>query len=286
MAGTDRERPMINEGPAIVLVEPQLGENIGMVARAMANFGLGELRLVAPRDGWPNEKARAAASKADHVIDGATVFATLPEAIADLNYVVATTARERDGFKPVLGPVEAGRKLRAFFAAGQKTGILFGRERFGLYNEEIGLADEIVTFPVNPAFASLNIAQAALLMSYEWMKSGLEAETDTAFRGPDMPPAPKEALHGLLDHLEAALSARGYFRPATKKPRMVDNLRAVLSRPGFSEAEIKVLRGVVASLDYFSPGEPRGSVYPQRKAKADMKARAGKGEGSGAGGDA
>jgi tRNA/rRNA methyltransferase len=271
MAGTDRERRMINEGPAIVLVEPQLGENIGMVARAMANFGLGELRLVSPRDGWPSEKARAAASKADHVIDGVVVFGTLREAIADLNYVVATTARERDGFKPVLGPVEAGRKLRASFAAGHRTGILFGRERFGLYNEEVALADEIVTFPVNPAFASLNIAQAVLLMSYEWMKSGLEAETDTLFRGPEMVPAPKEALHGLLDHLEDALSARGYFRPATKKPKMVDNLRAVLTRPGFSDAEIKVLRGVVASLDYFSPKEPRGAVYPERKAKADAR---------------
>ena len=285
MAGTDRERPMINEGPAIVLVEPQLGENIGMVARAMANFGLGELRLVAPRDGWPNEKARAAASKADHVIDGATVFATLPEAIADLNYVVATTARERDGFKPVLGPVEAGRTLRARFAAGQGTGILFGRERFGLYNEEVALADEIVTFPVNPAFASLNIAQAALLMSYEWMKSGLAAETDTAFRGPEMAPAPKQALQGLLAHLEEALAARGYFRPAAKRPKMVDNLRAVLTRPGFSDAEIKVLRGVVASLDYFSPGEPRGAVYPQRKARADAKAHGMEDQGAGEDGE-
>src|SRR5690606_22707692 len=118
----------------------------------------GELRLVSPRDGWPNDKARAAASKADHVIDGVAVFATLREAIEDLSYVVATTARERDGFKPVLGPVEAGRKLRSMFADGRKTGIMFGRERFGLYNEEVALADEIVTFPVNPAFASLNIA--------------------------------------------------------------------------------------------------------------------------------
>ena len=272
MAGTDRDRRMIMEGPAIVLVEPQLGENIGMVARAMANFGLAELRLVNPRDGWPSEKARAAASKADHVIDAVTVFGTLPEAIADLNYVIATTARERDGFKPVRGPVEAGGILRARHKAGEKTGILFGRERFGLYNEEVGLADEIATFPVNPAFASLNIAQAVLLMSYEWMKTGLEAETDTAFRGPEMTPAPKAALQGLFDHLEEALSVRGYFRPAAKKPKMVDNLRAVLTRPGFADAEIKVLRGVVASLDYFSPKEPRGAVYPERKAKADARA--------------
>jgi tRNA/rRNA methyltransferase len=272
MAGTDRVRRMMKEGPAIVLVEPQLGENIGMVARAMANFGLAELRLVNPRDGWPSEKARAAASKADHVIDGVAVFDTLPEAIADMNYVIATTARERDGFKPVRGPVEAGSILRQRFVSGQKSAILFGRERFGLYNEEVGLADEIVTFPVNPAFASLNIAQAVLLMSYEWMKSGLESETATPFSGPQMKPAPKAALQGLFDHLEEALSARGYFRPPAKKPKMVDNLRAVLTRPAFAEAEIKVLRGIVASLDYFSPKEPRGAAYPDRKAKADAKA--------------
>jgi tRNA/rRNA methyltransferase len=121
---------MMNEGPAIVLVEPQLGENIGMVARAMANFGLSELRLVNPRDGWPSDKARAAASKADHVIDAVRVFDDLPSAIADLNFIFATTARERDGFKPVRGPVEAARALRTRCVAGQRTGIFFGRERF------------------------------------------------------------------------------------------------------------------------------------------------------------
>ena len=255
--------------PIIILVEPQLGENIGMVARAMANFGLSRLRLVNPRDGWPSEKARAAASKADHVIDGTTVFDTLDAAIADLSFVFATTARERDGFKPVRAPVEAAQALRVRGASGEATGILFGRERFGLSNEEVSLADEIVTFPVNPDFASLNIAQAVLLMSYEWMKSGLQSETDTAFAGPEMKPAAKEHLLGLMSHLEEALEARGYFRPASKKPRMVDNLRAVLTRAGFAEAEIKVLRGVVASLDYFSPKQPRGSGYPERKAKAD-----------------
>lgn len=256
-------------GPAIILVEPQLGENIGMVARAMANFGLSELRLVNPRDGWPSEKARAAASRADHVIDATRVFDDLASAVADLNFIFATTARERDGFKPVRGPVEAGRALRAHTQAGQRTGILFGRERFGLYNDEVGLADEIVTFPVDPGFSSLNIAQAVLLMSYEWMKSGLEDETKTNFSSPEMQPATKEQLHGLFAHLEAALEARGYFRPAPKKPKMVDNLRAVLTRAGFAEPELKVLRGVVASLDYFSPKEPRGAGYPERKAKAD-----------------
>lgn len=267
MAGTDKNRDMITGGPAIVLVEPQLGENIGMVARAMANFGLSELRLVNPRDGWPNEKAVASASRADHVIDGAILFPSLGKAIADLNFVMATTARERDGFKPVRGPVEAGRALRSRESNGEKTGILFGRERFGLDTEEVGLADEIVTFPVNPAFASLNIAQAVLLMSYEWMKSGLESEEDTAFRGPQVVPAPKDQLLGMFEQLEEALAVRGYFRPAGKKPKMVDNLRAVLTRPGFGEAEIKVLRGVIRSLDQYSPNEPRGAHSPTRKSR-------------------
>jgi tRNA/rRNA methyltransferase len=277
MAARADEDRQATAGPTIVLVEPQLGENIGMVARAMANFGLSSLRLVTPRDGWPNEKARAAASRADHVIDGAVVFSDLRSAVADLNFVLATTARERDGFKPVRSPVEAGRALRARDASNEKTGILFGRERFGLFNEEIALADEIVTFPVDPGFASLNIAQAVLLMSYEWMKSGLREETATAFASPSVAPAAKEHLHGLLAHLEEALDQRGYFRPAARKPKMVDNLRAVLTRAAFTEAEIKVLRGVVASLDYFSPKEPRGAGYPERKADADERAKAARG---------
>ncbi|MFN3549442.1 MAG: RNA methyltransferase [Mesorhizobium sp.] len=260
-------------GPAIILVEPQLGENIGMVARAMANFGLEELRLVNPRDGWPNEKAIATASRADHVIRATKVFDTLEQAVADLAFVYATTARPRDGFKPVHGPVEAGRELRGRASLGQRTGILFGREKFGLSNEEVALADVIVTFPVNPAFSSLNIAQAVLLMSYEWTKAGLDSETDTNFRGPDLEPATKEHLNSFMGHLERALDVRGYFRPPEKKPKMLDNLRSVFTRPGFAEAEIKVLRGVLSSLDYFSPREPRGAGYPERKAEADLSAR-------------
>mgnify|MGYP000857252322 FL=1 len=279
MADSEADSKTRAQGPAIILVEPQLGENIGMVARAMANFGLWELRLVNPRDGWPNESARATASRADNVIDGATLHATAAEAVGDLNYVLATTARQRDNFKPVRAPSPAARELRARGQAGQRTGILFGRERFGLYNDEVALADEIVTFPVDPSFASLNIAQAVLLMAYEWMKSGLESEDATVFAGPEFVPAEKHQLHGLIDHLEEALEARGYFRPAAKKPKMLDNLAAVLTRPGFTEAEIKVLRGVVASLDYFTPKEPRGAGYPERKAKADGMAR-GKGRGA------
>lgn len=263
MAGTNSERELLTGGPAIVLVEPQLGENIGMVARAMANFGLSELRLVNPRDGWPSEKARSAASKADHVIDGVTVFETLEAAIADLNFVYATTARERYGFKPVRAPVVAVTTLRQRYVSGEKTGILFGRERWGLINEEVALADEIVTFPVNPAFASLNIAQAVLLMSYEWMKSGMEDLGETPFQPVEQRPASKEELFGLFDHVEEALDARGYFRPAAKKPKMIDNLRAALSRRAFSAQEINIFRGVISSLDRFSRQSPRGAGAPQ-----------------------
>lgn len=262
MAGTNSERQLLTEGPAIILVEPQMGENIGMVARAMANFGLAELRLVNPRDGWPNERAQATASKADHVIEATKVYDTLEEAIADLNFVYATTARERDGFKPVRSPVVAADTLRAKFRAGEGTGILFGRERWGLTNEEVALADEIVTFPVNPAFASLNIAQAVLLMSYEWMKSGMEDLSDVPFQAMEQTQSTKEQLFGFFDQLEEALEARNYFHPPAKKPKMVDNLRAVLSRRAFTEQEISVLRGVISSLDRFSRQYPRGSRSP------------------------
>lgn len=274
MAGTDKYRPMIAEGPAVVLVEPQLGENIGMVARAMANFGLAELRLVSPRDGWPNPKAQAAASGAVHVLEGARVYDSVAAALEDCSYVVATTARQREGFKTVLGPVDAARKLRSVHLQQKKGAILFGRERFGLYNEEVGLADDLVTFPVNPAFASLNLAQAVLLMSYEWMKSGLESESQTAFEGPDFAPAPKEDLYGLFGQLEQVLDSRGYFRPPERKPVQVENIRAVLTRPGFSVEEIRVLRGIISSLDRFSPSSPRGKGSPgddPRRASAGGK---------------
>ena len=239
--------------PAVILVEPQLGENIGAAARAMANFGLTDLRLVNPRDGWPSEKARAAASRADTIIDAVRVYGTLAEAIADLSFVFATTARARDLPKSVFGPREAVAALRARSGAGETTGLLFGRERWGLENEEIALADAIVTFPVNPKFASLNIAQAVLLMSYEWMAAGVVEggviPTRGRVREVDLTPAPKAHLVGLMEHLEAALGAAGYFREPNKTPTMVQNLRAVLQRPGFTEGEIKVLRGVVAALE-------------------------------------
>jgi len=238
-------------GPAIVLVEPQLGENIGMVARAMANFGLSDLRLVTPRDGWPNEKARAAASSADHVIEAVRVFDDLASAVADLNFVLATTARSREIPKEVLGPRDAAGEIRRREGEGQAAGILFGRERWGLTNEEIGYADAIVTFPVNPRFASLNIAQSALLMSYEWLQAGLsEGELPTRFAIPvaDTTPAPKAELVGLMEHLEEALEPTGYFRTPEKKPVLIRNLRAILQRPGFTTMEVRALRGVVAAF--------------------------------------
>ena len=171
MAGTDKSQQMaFRPSPAVILVEPQLGENIGTAARAMANFGLWDLRLVNPRDGWPNVHAVRAASRADHVLDKTRVFETLAEAIADLDLVYATTARSRDMQKDVLGPEEATANLARHIAGGGKAGVLFGRERWGLFNDEIAVADAIVTFPVEPAFASLNIAQAVLLMSYDWRR--------------------------------------------------------------------------------------------------------------------
>lgn len=251
---------MLAEGPTIILVEPQLGENIGMVARAMANFGLAELRLVNPRDGWPNEKARAAASRADHIIDAVTVHYDLASAVADLNFIYATTARPRDNFKPVRGPVEAVAELRARHTGGQKTGILFGRERWGLTNEEVAMADEVVTFPVNPAFASLNVAQAVLLMSYEWLQSGGQGVAPVS---PRQTPATKQHLNSLIDYLDHVLSERGYFRTEDKKPKMMDNLRALFTRPGFTVEELAVLRGVFASLEKFSSKRPRGAGAPR-----------------------
>ncbi|HUH49877.1 MAG TPA: RNA methyltransferase [Mycoplana sp.] len=267
MAGTNSERQLIAEGPAIILVHPQLGENIGMVARAMANFGLAELRLVNPRDGWPSEKAISAASKADHVIAATKVFSSLEEAVADLSFVYATTARDRYGYKEVRSPVVAAETLRTRFRAGEATGILFGRERTGLTNEEIALADELVTFPVNPAFASLNLAQAVLLMSYEWMKTGMGSVEETAFSALPQRPAKKDELQGLFDHVEEALDARGYFRPAAKKPKLIENLRAALTRPSFTGSEIQVLRGIVSCLDRFTRDAPRGSGAPVNRTR-------------------
>ncbi|EFL90026.1 RNA methyltransferase [Ahrensia sp. R2A130] len=246
MSGTDSRKKLIAEGPVVILVNPQMGENIGGAARAMANFGLAELRLVDPRDGWPNPIAKANAAKADHIIDNVQVFDLLEDALADLQFVYATTARQREMLKPVRGPAEAASTLRTRHRAGERTGILFGRERAGLESVEVALADEIVTFPVNPAFASLNIAQAVLLMSYEWMASG---EIELPIHQPPSEPAEKDDLFGLFGHLEGALEDMHYFRPSHKKATMVENLRNIFQKAGLSKQEIHALRGVVATLE-------------------------------------
>lgn len=242
---------MSASSPVVVLVEPQLGENIGAAARAMANFGLSQLRLVKPRDGWPSEKATANASRALHVIEAVQVFDSVEAAIADLTFVYATTARSRDITKDVRGPVHAARRMRALNAAGAPCGVLFGRERWGLENDEIALANEILTLPVVPEFASLNIAQAVLVVAYEWRKAGEEAEDGGLPFGmaERSPPATKAELQHLFDHLEGALEARNFFRPAVKKHVMIRNLRAIFQRPELTAQEVRTLRGVIATLE-------------------------------------
>jgi tRNA/rRNA methyltransferase len=257
--------------PAIILVETQLGENIGAAARAMANFGLADLRLVAPRDGWPNEAATRAASRADHVLGAARVFATLAEAIEDCGTVLATTARPRGFVKPVIGPAEAARDSLARAGSGVRTGILFGRERIGLMNDEIALADAIVTLPIDPRFASLNIAQAVLILAYEWRLAATGGALPFAAEDRS-PPATKADLLGLFEHLEAALDAATYFRPPEMRSVMARNLRGILQKAGLTTQEVRTLRGVVAALEgrQTRPPRPRG---PDRTPPKDRSGR-------------
>jgi tRNA/rRNA methyltransferase len=249
MAGTDKSIQFeYRASPAVILCEPQLGENIGTTARAMANFGLWDLRLVNPRDGWPNEKAVAAASRADHVIDKVRVFETVEAAIADLSLVYATTARRRDMQKPVLGPEEAAQRVIAHIAAGQGAGILFGREKWGLNNEEVALSDAIVTLPVEAAFASLNIAQAVLVIAYEWRRQSDLGRT-LLFSESLAEPATKGELIQLFEHLEQSLDEAGFFTAPDKRPTVVNNLRAMLSRGTLSGQEVRTLHGVISSIE-------------------------------------
>jgi tRNA/rRNA methyltransferase len=232
--------------PAVILVEPQMGENIGMAARAMANFGLTELRLVAPRDGWPNEKAVAAAAGATAIVEEARIYPDVRAAIADLRFVLATTARERGQMKRVLSPEEAMAAARPRLAAGEGVGILFGRERTGLENDEVSLADAIVTFPVNPAFPSLNLAQAVLLVGYEWFKGASGGVLP--FGGETRsPPAPREMVASFLDYLEAELDAAAFY-PPDKRPVMARNMRDMFLRMGMSEQDVRTIRGAVRAL--------------------------------------
>jgi len=237
----------MNAAPSIILVEPQMGENIGMAARAMANFGLSDLRLVRPHQAWPNPRAKATASGADQVIDDAKLFDSVEASIADLNYVLATTARRRDTFQEIFGADEAARRCGTKIAAGGKAGILFGRERWGLQNEEVALAQALVTLPVDPRFASLNIAQAVVVVAYEWRKvSTLGALPFSADTGT---PATHADVEGLVGHFEAALDRAGFFPTEDKRPSMARNLRTLLTRAGFNAQEIRTLRGAIASLE-------------------------------------
>ena len=244
--------------PVFILVRPQLADNIGMVARALANFGLDELRLVEPRDGWPNEKARIAASGANFIVDAAVAFSTLEEALAGLHWVAATSARQRDLAKPVLTPEQAIAEMQQRMAAGQRCGFLFGPERNGLETDEVANADAVVMAPVNPTFASLNLAQAVLLMGYEWMKqteagtlgrvTTYEEALQPGLRTRGSSPASKEELLGFFEHIERELEANGFFKPPEKRPSMVQNMRTMFTRMGATEQEIRTLRGIVKAL--------------------------------------
>ncbi len=230
--------------PVVILVRPQLGENIGKAARAMRNFGITELRLVAPRDGWPNPAAGPAAAGADDVLAGARVFASLADAIADCALVFATTARRRDLPKPCFDPEETIAQIRD--ASPARAGILFGPERSGLDNDDVALADAVVTIPTDPAFSSLNLAQAVLVLAYEWGRQELRPRR--RLRQPLRPAAPRAQYLRLFALIEPALEARGYFPSPQRKPVQIRGLRSLFLQARWSEQEVQTLFGVIKAL--------------------------------------
>ena len=228
--------------PVIVLVRPQLGQNIGKAARAMLNFGLTEMRLVAPRDGWPNPDAGPAASGADIVLEQAQVFDTVEQAIADCSLVFASTVRRRDLVMPVIGPEEMGERIAT---SPERCAILFGPERSGLETEDVALSNAIVTVPINPEFGSLNLAQAVILLAYEWSKrSDLAQPTVKELE----PPARHGELEGLIGQLNEELEAKGYFHPPSRTQATKNTLRTIFTKTGWSSREVKAMRGVIRSL--------------------------------------
>ena len=233
--------------PAIVLSHPQLGENIGAAARAMANFGLADLRLVAPRDGWPNKKAQAMAAGAGKVVESTRVFAATREAIAKLNLVYATTARERGTTKEVLTPAEAARRLHRAAERGEKTGLLFGNERAGLDNEEISLCDAVITIPTAD-FASLNLGQAVLLNAYEWFRAADTTPSARIEHGPIHRKPTREEMFQLFEHLERELEASGFLFPPEKSGAMKRATRATLHRARLTYQEVQTLRGMIVAM--------------------------------------
>lgn len=233
--------------PAVILVRPQLGENIGGACRAMLNFGLTDLRLVAPRDGWPNPAADAMAAGALPVLENAKVFPTTEAAVADLKYVLAATARRRELEIPVMGTGEAGGAMRGAIASGQPCGILFGPEKAGLTNDDVTLADAILTYPINPAFQSLNLAQAVGVFSYIWASSESTAPP-ALFDDVGKAPADRKDLTNMFEHLEDELSKAGFFFPETKKALMSRNIRAPFTRAKMTEQEVRTMRGIIKTL--------------------------------------
>lgn len=266
-AGTDKTKRWIEQpAPVVVLVEPQLGENIGAAVRAMANFGLSRLRIVKPVQGWPNERAYVMAAGADRVLDRAEIFPTLADAIADCTFVLATTARNHDQAKPVIGPDEAAARLEPKIAAGETVAIVFGRERNGLENEEVAQADAIVTLPVNPAFASLNLAQAVLICAYEWFK--LAGGGELPFAAPDRsPPAAKQQLAAFFDDLERELDRVEFYRPREKRGTMSTNLRNIFNRMSPTTQDIRTLHGIVTALSQGRKGPARGGTLNGEQAE-------------------
>lgn len=258
-AGTDKTRRWLTTpAPVVVLVEPQMGENIGASARAMANFGLSELRLVKPVQGWPNERAKVMAAGADRVLDGAVVYDSLADAIGDCSFVLATTARAHDQSKPVVSAEQAASEMVPRIASGEKVARIFGRERYGLENDEVGQADRILTLPVNPAFASLNLAQAVIVVAYEWFKlSGTGMPFTTAERSP---PAQKEQLAAFFTNLEKELEKVEFFRPEEKRGVMRVNLRNIFQRIAPTQQDVRTLHGVVNALTHGRKGSARGGV--------------------------
>ena len=230
------------DNPVIVLVRPQLGENIGKAARAMLNFGLTEMRLVAPRDGWPNPSAGPAAAGADIVLERTTVYHSLADAVADCAHVYATTVRKRGVTKPVLTPEEAARAVHGEVG---RSAYVFGPERSGLETEDVALARAIVTVPINPEFGSLNLAQAVILLAYEWSKNADLAQPPMEDL---LPPAPQEELEGLIQQMESVLEPTGYFHPEGRAAATRLTLRNMLTKPGWNHLEVRTMRGVLSSL--------------------------------------
>ena len=267
-SGTDKTKRWVQApAPVVVLVEPQLGENIGTCARAMANFGLSELRIVKPRDPFPDSRARAAASGADRVLDAARLFESVEEAIADCTLVLATTARAHDQAKPVDSAEEAAGVMAPRIGAGEKVAVMFGRERYGLENREVALADRIVTLPVNPAFASLNLAQAVLVIGYEWFK--LASGGALPFRMPEKSgAATKQQLLAFFENVERELERVEFFRPPEKRATMVTNLRNIFHRMAPSRQDIQTLQGVITAIAEGRKGPAAGGVLDGTQATA------------------